>query len=697
MTVLHERVARLPADAQSPGRARRLLQDVCARAGLEPDLTATVVLLTSELCENAVLHAGTEFEVEARFAPDEVTITVSDRGPGPLELQLIEQRRRNGRALTYGRGLALVNRLATAWGTRHEADGTHRTWFSLARDDPAATQPAEVTENPVAPAPVTEAASSASLRFSSPVDQIRWLLHVPSALAGQLDTEELVTELAHRLREVLGAQTVLVEMDQSDGSGPEELACVGPPPSVGAVTWDVPLPTTAPLRGRLRILPATPSSAQQADLAGLVAQRIGMIVESDWLRGADRRRRAWMTYLAETSELLSQSLDVDLAVAVVPQVVVPRLGQWCAVHLFDGSTLRLAALTHAVEDELPRLRAALEPQLPNELRSRLATLLQPASPDSVRFTVPSDGVAVPLRTRGRAIGTLTVGRPASRPHTPEDVVLLGDVARRAALAIHNAQTTAAHIGVSQALQQALLPRALPAVPGVEFAAEYLPATTGSDVGGDFYDVITVGPTQWLAAIGDVCGTGARAAARTGQVRDMLRVLTREGRSLTRSVKVLNDVMMETADPLQYCTLAVARVRQIHQAEPAGLDVDLVLAGHVQPLLVHHDGHAEPIGTFGTALGLVPHIDVTRTTHRLDPGDTLLFYTDGVTEHRRRGEQFGPERLQTTVEAASGRSAAELVAAVRSAVHRWSADAADDIALLAIRAAPSRRAEARSED
>ena len=87
-----------------------------------------------------------------------------------------------------------------------------------------------------------------------------------------------------------------------------------------------------------------------------------MAVETQWLRGVDQRRRAWMTYLAETSELLGQSLDVDLTVTVVPQVVVPRLGRWCAVHLLDPlGRLRLAALTHADEDKLPELRAVARP------------------------------------------------------------------------------------------------------------------------------------------------------------------------------------------------------------------------------------------------------------------------------------------------------------------------------------------------
>jgi sigma-B regulation protein RsbU (phosphoserine phosphatase) len=298
-----------------------------------------------------------------------------------------------------------------------------------------------------------------------------------------------------------------------------------------------------------------------------------------------------------------------------------------------------------------------------------------------------------------------VGRPPNRPHSPEDVVLAGDVARRAALAIHNAQSTGAHVAVSQELQQALLPRALPVVPGLDFAAEYLPASSGSDVGGDFYDVLTVDPSNWLVSIGDVCGKGARAAARTGLVRDVLRVLVRDDRSLPRAIERLNEVMIEAADPLQFCTLAAAMVSRrrrpgaggspagggpgrSHGAPRGGLDVELVLAGHVQPVLVRADGTAELIGTFGTAVGLVPTVRVSCTQHRMDPGDTLLVYTDGVTERRRGRALFGAERLLAVAARAAGRPAVQVVGAVREAVERFSTEPLDDdVALLAVRAAP----------
>jgi len=663
------------------------------------DVTDTVVLLASELCENAVLHAGTEFEVDLRIEPTEVVVTVSDRGAGPLEQHLAQPRRRYGRAAAHGRGLLLLTRLASAWGTRHERDGTHRTWFSVSTaGDPAA--PPEPPTEPLPAAVTTETPSP-----GAPSDRMRRLLHLSPELAGRLDAEELVAELVRRLREALDAETVLVEVDKGDGGGAHTIARAGPEPGPvkggRASTTVVALPTTAPLRGRLAVVHGTAAvpPADTEDLTELVAHRVAMAVESAWLREVDQRRRAWLAYLADTSELLGQSLDVELTVAVVPQVVVPRLGAWCAVHLLDDTgRLRLGALTHADEERLPELRAVLDPgaglDRSPELRDGLIGLLAGAA-GPVRFTVPTDGVAVPMTAHGVTLGALSVGRPPDRPHGPEDVTLIADVARRAAQAVHNAQVTAAHVRVSQALQRALLPRALPSVPGLDLAAEYLPASTGSDVGGDFYDVYAVddgerGATSWLVAIGDVCGTGAAAAARTGLLRDVLRVLVREGRPLIRAIELLNDVMLESGDPLQFATLAAALVT-VRDAGPAGpvLDVQLVLAGHLQPVLVRPDGTAEPVGRHGTAVGLVEQLDLACTTHTLTAGDALLLYTDGVTERRRGDEQFGTERLQRAAAAAAGRPAARIITAVRTALDRFTADPRDDdIALLALRADPS---------
>lgn len=679
-----QRMCFAPA-ADAPRQARRALRHTLTAAGLDDlgELAETVLLLASELCDNSLLHAGTDFEVELDLAPESVTVSVSDHGPSPLEQHLAQPRAQYGRAPRHGRGLMLVQRLATSWGTRHDTDGKNTTWFTVHRDGPGAVRaPQTSTVTPL---------HNVSPRVLGHADKIRTLLRISPALAQRLDAGTVVTELTRRLREILDLDEVAVAIDYGDGSGTRQIAHDGRHPEgeqTPARALEILLPLTAPLRGRLCLHGAIDQLV--SELGELAALRIALSVESDYLHRADRRRRDWMAYLADTSQLLGQSHDVELTITVIPHILVPRLGQWCAVHVMEPANgLELAALTHATEELIPELRSALTLSASGDpvrrLRAQLRELAtQPLPPTWINW--PTDAIALPLRAAGRAIGVLTIGRPSDRSHSPEDVALISDVAHRAALAIDNAQRATRHIETSQALQRALFPRALPIADDAEFAAEYLPASSGSDVGGDFYDVLSLRDGLWLAAIGDVCGKGAGAAARAGQVRDMLRVLVRDGRPLARALELLNDLMIETGDHWQFCTLAAAHIRKAAAGQPTGLVVDLVLAGHEPPLLIRANGTAEFVGQRGTPLGLLNQVKLHAARLHIAPGDILLAYTDGVIERRGPQGPYGAHRLITAASATRSLTAAQLIDTVRTSVHNFSnKEPKDDIALLAIRA------------
>ncbi|MBV8996033.1 MAG: SpoIIE family protein phosphatase [Pseudonocardiales bacterium] len=675
--------------ADAPRQARRVLRHALTGAGLHEldELAETVLLLASELCDNALLYAGTEFEIELQVDPDSVTVSVSDHGPSPLEQHLSQPRVRYGRAPNHGRSLMLVQRLATSWGTRHDADGTNITWFTVHRDGPGAVR--------ASPRSAVTPLHNISARVLDQADKICALLRIPPVLAQQLDAGAVVTELTRRLREVLDLDEALVEVDYGDGSGTREIAHDGGHPDgdqTPARALDIPLPLTAPLRGRLRLRGAADQLV--SELAELVALRVALSVESDYLHKADRRRRDWLAYQADISQLLGQSLDVALTSTMIPQILVPRLGQWCAVHLIGPPHgLELTALTHANEELIPELRAALTLSTGGDHDRRLRAQLRKLATHTMPPTWinwPTDAIALPLQAGGHAIGVLTVGRPSDRAHSPEDVALISDIAQRAALAIDNAQRATQHIQTSQALQRALFPRELPIADGAEFAAVYLPASTGSDVGGDFYDVLSQRADLWLAAIGDVCGKGAQAAARAGQVRDMLRVLVRDGRPLAHALELLNDLMIETGDHWQFCTLAAAHIRPAPTGKPTGLAVDLVLAGHEPPLLIRTNGTAEFVGQRGTPLGLVNHVKLHTIRLHIAPGDVLLAYTDGVIERRGPQGPYGTHRLITAASANCPLPAAQLIATVRTSIQNFSTqEPKDDIALLAIRATKPR--------
>lgn len=687
-----------------------MLREALAEAGLQ-QLTDVALLLATELCTNAVHHAGTGIELALSADSGGLTIAVTDRGPSPFEFSAGSPAAQSARA-DGGHGLRVVASLASEWGTRHDAEGRHIVWFTLVSGEtaaapaPAATVPVPRVDPPARTAPVGAARTvTADERtgeeWPSP-QTCRWLLHIPGSVTARLDVPSLVTELLRRLCEVVGAEGAHVIVDYGDGRGDQLVASHGAqhPAAAPATPIDVTLAMGAPLRGRLRVHPKAVSGSPElrcavhtevhAELADLSAQRIALAIESDWLRGADRRRRSWSTYLAETSELLAQSLDVSFSAALVPQIVVPRLGRWCAVHLFDERhRLVPASWSHADETALPTLRAWLDGE-----RGKVTGALRPRIDESLRsgrlisFVTPVDGVAVPLIARGVTLGTLSVGRPENRAHTAEDVALISDVARRASLAIANAQLNAAHVTVSQAFQKALLPRALPVGEQVEFAAAYLPASAGTDVGGDFYDVLALPDERWLVAVGDVCGKGASAAARTGRVRDVLRVLVRDGYPLERAVRLLNDALESGSTEPQFCTLAGAVVSgtQREGLGGSGLKLELVLAGHDQPIVVRPDGSVRFLGDYGTAVGVLEEMQLRTTRHTLERGDTMVIYTDGVTERRRGTEFFGRARLAEAGARMAGASAAAMASALQVAARDFSPDPPkDDIALLVVKA------------
>ncbi|GHJ50739.1 hypothetical protein Nm8I071_00460 [Nonomuraea sp. TT08I-71] len=489
---------------------------------------------------------------------------------------------------------------------------------------------------------------------------------------------EFAAGLLTRVAEMVGAAGGVVRLDRGDGQGSQVLARYGRQPREGNELLRVPLAVHRPYAGELE-LDAAPS-AYARPLAVLAGERLSLHLENDRLRRADVRRSAWLTFLAEASELLAQSLDVELTMALVPQLVVPRLGQWCAVHTTDEwGRLRLAAASHADEALLPQLHRVLQETGPDSIQARLREASRSAA--QVPLGAPMEGFAVPLIARGQRLGTLAVGRHQRHRHDPDEVSVLEDVARRAALAIENARIHAERRRVAQTLQQSLLPPVLPVVEGIGFAAEYVPTGDEAEVGGDFYDVVPLPDGRWLVVIGDVSGKGVQAAAVTGLVRDVIRVLVGDGKPLPEVLGRLNETLVERGGG-RYCTLALAAVGP---GDGGQLDVSLHLAGHDRPVLLHGGGGAGFVGTGGTALGLLDAISTPTAEIALKPGDALIFYTDGVTERRRGRELFGTDRLRESAAPLAGYSADVVAARLRATAIAFSVEPPrDDIAVLVLR-------------
>ncbi len=687
MATRPRRRLRLPADERTPAAARALVREVLT-AGGRTDALDSALLLVSELATNGVVHAGTQVDVEVAADEFGVTVTVSDQQAGPVEVHGLADPTEVGSEVAldeHGRGLFLVDRLASTWGTNHHPGGKS-IWFRIGAD----------TECPDA---TSELAATAADEVP-PASALSWLVQVPDALRSRLDLPTLVAELLARLCEVSGACAGAVWLDRNDEEGLARLATFGAPedapdaraPETPGVL-SVPLPVTPPWKGSVILRAAAGSVPSQiwAELASLSGLRMALGMDTERLRTDDARRRGWLAFLAETSELLANSLDVELTLALIPQIAVPRLGRWCAVHVLNDpdhgiaramDRLRLTGLTHADEEQISSLREALETSESAEVLGRLAEAVETGS--TVGLPAPLEGVSVPLIARGRTLGTLTVGRHAGRAHTGEDIAVLSDVARRACLALDNAYALAERHSIAAELQRALLPAELPVAPGIEFGAEYVPTGSGVEVGGDFYDVVTLRRNRWLVSIGDVCGKGTAAAAVTGLVRNVIRALAGENRALPRTLAAVHRTLL-AAETDRYATVAAALVTRIDDGGQKVLDVSLCLAGHDRPIVLRADGTTTAVGECGSAVGLLPEFEVHETRVRLAPGDALVCFTDGVTERRMGAEQFGTRRLRHLLRGLTGHSASVVAARVRAEVVAFSPEAPrDDIAVLVLR-------------
>ncbi len=294
---------------------------------------------------------------------------------------------------------------------------------------------------------------------------------------------------------------------------------------------------------------------------------------------------------------------------------------------------------------------------------------------------------------GRVVGALCVADRLPRRWTAHHVDTLRALAAVASgeFALHAAldasrRHAAQRAELAQTLQESLLPPWLPRIPGLDVAAYYRAGGTGAEVLGDFYDVFPSLPGSWGVVVGDVCGKGAGAAKSTALARYTLRAEAhRQGRP-SEVLTALNRALLNwpTADP-RFLTAIYATVAPT----PSEVAVQIAAAGHPLALVHRADGRIHTVGRSGTPLGLFPDPELGDSRTRLHHGDSLILFTDGVTEAHRPGDYdlFGDERLRDAVAATAGKSAADVAQYVAHTALAFGGEPpADDTAVLVLKPA-----------
>jgi serine phosphatase RsbU (regulator of sigma subunit) len=291
---------------------------------------------------------------------------------------------------------------------------------------------------------------------------------------------------------------------------------------------------------------------------------------------------------------------------------------------------------------------------------------------------PADLLGVGLTARGTTIGALLVVRGQGRGFDVEDVALAERVATHAAMALDSARLYEERGRIASVLQRTLRPPSLPEIDGVRLAARYRPAAEHLDVGGDFYDVHGDGD-DWLLALGDVCGKGVEAAALTGRTRQSIRTAAYFDRRPEVLLGALNTVLFDE-HTRQFVTVVCARMRRCL----GHLEFDVAAAGHPAPIVLRAGGRVEHVDVYGTAAGMVADVEYGTVGVRLDPGDTMLMFTDGIDEAFGADGQYGVDRLLALLPAYAGAGPEVICEAIeQSVVEHLDGRAHDDIALLAV--------------
>lgn len=296
---------------------------------------------------------------------------------------------------------------------------------------------------------------------------------------------------------------------------------------------------------------------------------------------------------------------------------------------------------------------------------------------------------VPLVVEDHTIGVLILNQRNPRRLAEDELRLLQLMANQAAIAIETARLHSEDIerlrmqqelDIARQMQRSLLPVEYPQLPGYEFGVLYQAAR---QVGGDFYDFCRVGGEEGELGlvIGDVSGKGVPAALFMAMCRTNIRAAVLSGRSPAEALRRANELILNDSRSDVFLTAVCAVL------EPQTGRLTYANGGHNRPLLLRAaSGEARELTARGIILGQFEEVELDEDQIELTPGDTLVLYTDGVTEAIDAEQQpFGEDRLKAILEANAGAGPEDIVLAIADAVRRFAGaePQADDFAIVAV--------------
>lgn len=450
-------------------------------------------------------------------------------------------------------------------------------------------------------------------------------------------------------------------------------------------------------------------SERQRGLLSLVASRVAAAIENARLYRSTLRQARTLATLTAISHEFSSILKLDALLRKIAELVRKLIGyDVFSILLLDerDGLLKHYLSSHFMKQVQDKKDFPLGKGIVGTAAAQARSLLVPDVTRDPRYVSCNPAVrselAVPLVVKDRVIGVLDMESARRAFFTSRHLQTMETLAPQIAIAIENARLyeqlardearMERDLAAARELQESLLPACCPQLPGLEMEARYEPAR---ELGGDLYDFIeyeaAAGPLPLdtpgaPAAVGiftgDVSGKGAPAALYAALSHGLIRTLAQRrqppGQVLARLNKVLCERRVE-ARSLALC-LALLDMRTY--------SLEIANAGLPHPIFCR-GGEILPLRVEGVPLGLLDGVEYQATVIEMRPGDTAVFYTDGISENfNAAGEEFGRHRLRELIAANCRFGAAELLQRIFDEASRWSAGrpASDDRTAVVLRRA-----------
>jgi PAS domain S-box-containing protein len=423
---------------------------------------------------------------------------------------------------------------------------------------------------------------------------------------------------------------------------------------------------------------------------------------------AERQRRRAQDFLLGTSRILDASLDPAETARAIVGCAVPELAELCVIDfLHDDGRLGDSIVAGADPEVAARLEeirrsSPLDPDgehpVARVIRDGRPAIWQDLDATDLLPQIAQTGeherlieevgygsaAVVALVARGRTLGAISfLHTRKDLRYDPADLDLLVELGERAAMALDNARLFHERDRIARILQDGLRPTRPAEVPGLQISVVFEPAGDRDEIGGDLYDVLPSEDGCWIL-IADVTGRGSGAVSASVLVRNAVKVLTREIDDPVMVLQRVNELLLEGRGLNDFATAVLIRMR----AGAGGWVASVAGAGH--PPIIHISGATVAQIGGGSLLGAWADAIPARHEARIEPGDTLLLYTDGWLEIGSPGDHLEPQSLADLAPALSLLGLEEMTEKLRGdAVSRGHGTLPDDLIIFAVRAVPGR--------